>query len=77
MEAKPAAAAGAGAVTLPAAALFGWLNTQIDDLDARIRSMEVQVAVTQQDVETMKESAEDIHEILNRAFPRTGTNPGD
>ena len=77
MEAKTAAAAGAGAVTLPAAALLGWLNTQIDDLDARIRSMEVQVAVTQQDVETMKESAEDIHEILNRAFPRTGTNPGD
>ena len=77
MEAKTAAAAGAGAVTLPAAALFGWLNTQIDDLDARIRSMEVQVAVTQQEVETMKESAEDIHEILNRAFPRTGTNPGD
>ncbi len=76
MEAKTAAAAGAGAVTLPAAAIFGWLNTQIDDLDARIRSMEVQVAVTQQDVETMKESAEDIHEILNRAFPRTGTNPG-
>ena len=77
MEAKTAAAAGAGAVTLPAAALFGWLHTQIDALDARIRSMEVQVAGTQQDVETMKESAEDIHEILNRAFPRTGTNPGD
>ena len=76
MEAKTAAAAGAGAVTLPMAAVFGWLNPQIDDLDARIRSMEVQIAVTQQDVETMKESAEDIHDILNRAFPRTGTNPG-
>jgi len=76
MESKTAAAAGAGAVTLPAAAIFGWLNAQIDDLDERIRSMEVQIAVTQQDVETMKESAEDIHEILNRAFPRTGTNPG-
>ena len=76
MESKTAAAAGAGAVTLPMAAVFGWLNTQIDDLDTRIRSMEVQIAVTQQDVETMKESAEDIHEILNRAFPRTGTTPG-
>ena len=77
MEAKTAAAAGAGVVTLPAAALFGWLNTQIDDRDARIRSMEVQVAVTQQDVEQMKESAEDIHDILNRAFPRTVTNSGE
>jgi outer membrane murein-binding lipoprotein Lpp len=76
MEAKTAAAAGAGAVTLPMAALFGWLNTQIDDLDTRIRQIEVQVAVTQQDVEQMKESAEEIHDILNRAFPRTGTTPG-
>ena len=76
MEAKTAAAAGAGAVTLPMAAVFGWLNTQIDDMDARIRQIEVQIAVTQQDVETMKESAEDIHDILNRAFPRTVTNPG-
>ena len=76
MEAKTAAAAGAGAVTLPMASVFGWLNTQIDDMDARIRQIEVQVAVTQQDVETMKESAEDIHDILNRAFPRTVTNPG-
>ena len=59
------------------AAVFGWLNTQIDDMDARIRQIEVQVAVTQQDVETMKESAEDIHDILNRAFPRTVTNPGE
>ena len=76
MEAKTAAAAGAGAVTLPMAAVFGWLNTQIDDMDARIRQIEVQVAGTPQDVETMKESAEDIHDILNRAFPRTVTNPG-
>jgi methyl-accepting chemotaxis protein len=76
MEAKTAAAAGAGAVTLPMAAVFGWLNTQIDDMDARIRQIEVQVAVTQQDVEQMKESAEEIHDILNRAFPRTGTTPG-
>jgi|TARA_A100000172_G_scaffold59491_1_gene39066 hypothetical protein len=76
MEAKTAAAAGAGAVTLPIAAVFGWLNTQIDDLDDRIRQIEVQVAVTQQDVEQMKESAEEIHDILNRAFPRTGTTPG-
>ena len=37
MEPKTAAAAGAGAVTLPIAAVFGWLNTQIDDMRKRTR----------------------------------------
>ena len=76
MEAKTAAAAGAGAVTLPMAALFGWMTTQIGDLEDRIRAIEVDMATTQQDVEATKESADEIHQILDRAFPRTGTNSG-
>ena len=76
MEAKTAAAAGAGAVTLPMAAVFGWLTSQIGDLEDRIRAIAVDMATTQQDVAATKESAEEIHQILDRAFPRTGANPG-
>jgi len=76
MEAKTAAAAGAGAVTLPIGAVFVWLTGQIGDLEDRIRAMEVDMATTQQDVEATKESAAEIHQILDRAFPRTGTNSG-
>ena len=74
MEAKAAAAAGAGAVTLPMGVVFVWLTGQIGDLEDRIRAMEVDMATTQQDVEATKESAAEIHAILDRAFPRTGTN---
>ena len=74
MEAKAAAAAGAGAVTLPMGVVFVWLTGQIGDLEDRIRAMEVDMATTQQDVEATKESAAEIHQILDRAFPRTGTN---
>ena len=76
MEAKAAAAAGAGAVTLPIGVVFVWLTGQIGDLEDRIRAMEVDMATTQQDVEATKESAAEIHSILDRAFPRAGTNPG-
>ena len=76
MEAKTAAAAGAGAVTLPMGVIFVWLTGQIGDLEDRIRAIEVDMATTQQDVEATKDSAEEIHSILDRAFPRTGANPG-
>ena len=76
MDAKTAAAAGAGGVTLPIGVVFVWLTGQISDLEDRIRAIEVDMATTQQDVEATKESAEEIHSILDRAFPRTGTSPG-
>lgn len=76
MEAKAAAAAGAGAVTLPMGVIFVWLTGQISGLEDRIRAMEVDMATTQQDVEATKESAAEIHSILDRAFPRSGANPG-
>ena len=76
MEAKTAAAAGAGVVTLPVGVIFVWLTGEIGDLEDRIRAMEVEMATTQQDVEATKESAAEIHSILDRAFPRAGANPG-
>jgi len=76
MEAKTAAAAGAGAVTIPIGAVFIWLTGEISDLEDRIRAMEVDMATTQQDVEATKESAKEIHTILDRAFPRAGANSG-
>jgi hypothetical protein len=76
MEVKTAAAAGAGVVTLPIGAVFVWLTGEISDLEDRIRAMEVDMATTQQDVAATKESAEEIHSILDRAFPRAGATPG-
>ena len=76
MEVKTAAAAGAGVVPLPIGVVFVWLTGQIGDLEDRIRAIEVDMATTQQDVEATKESAAEIHSILDRAFPRAGTNPG-